>query len=223
MTRFEEQRKNMVESQVRPSDVTDRRVIRAMQDVAREGFVPAAMRPVAYMDQDVSVTLPGAAGARRFLLAPRLFAKMVQALDLGERDAVLEVGTATGYGAAVLAYIARSVVALESDADLARAAAAQIAASRLDNVTVVTGDLTAGDPAQGPYDAILIMGAINEVPSALLDQLKDGGRLVAVVVEEAGSRLMQCRRLGGTFDARIVADATAPMLPGFQRAAAFVF
>lgn len=223
MTRFEEQRKNMVESQVRPSDITDRRVIRAMLEVAREGFVPAATRPVAYMDQDVPVTLPDAAGPRRYLLAPRLFAKMVQALELGERDAVLEVGTATGYGAAVLARIARSVVALESEPDLAGAAAAQVAAAKLDNVKVVTGDLTAGDPAEGPYDGILIVGAINEMPAGLLDQLKDGGRLVAVVADEAGSRLMQCRRLAGTYDARVVADATAPLLPGFQRAAGFVF
>lgn len=222
MTRFEEQRKNMVESQVRPSDVTDRRIIRAMLEVPREGFVPPAMRPVAYMDQDVPVTLPGAAGPRRFLLAPRLLAKMVQALELGDRDAVLEIGTATGYGAAVLARIARSVVAVESQPDLASAAGAQVAAMKLDNVKVVTGDLTAGDAAEGPYDAILIMGAINEVSAGLLDQLKDGGRLVAVVVDPSGSRLMQCRRLGGTFDTRIVADATAPLLPGFERAQAFV-
>ena len=222
MTRFEEQRKNMVESQVRPSDVTDRRIIRAMLDVPREGFVPPAMRPVAYMDQDVPVTLPGAAGPRRYLLAPRVFAKMVQALELGDRDAVLEIGTTTGYGAAVLARIARSVAAVESEADLARAAGAQVAAMKLDNVKVVTGDLTAGDPAEGPYDAILIMGAINEVSAGLLDQLKDGGRLVAVVVDPSGSRLMQCRRIGGNFDTRVLADATAPLLPGFERAASFV-
>ena len=233
MVSFEVQRKNMVESQIRPSDITDRRVIRAMLEVQREAFAPAASRATAYMDQDLLVS-PDAAAAqpRRFLLAPRLYAKMAQELTLGERDAVLEIGAASGYGAAILARIARTVFALECDADLARLAAAALGAepgagqraeAAPPNVTVVTGPLAAGWPPEGPYDAILVAGAVPEVPAALFDQLKDGGRLVAVLTGAGVSRVMQWRRMGSTFDARAVTEASAPSLPGFERKAGFVF
>ena len=203
MVGFELQRKNMVESQVRPSDITDRRIIRAMLDVPREAFAPADMRATSYMDQDLPVTAatgPGAGGRRRFLVAPRILAKLIQHLDLNDRASVLEVGTATGYGAAILAHIARSVTAVESDAELARLAMETLGAVDAPNATgeinIVTGPLAAGCPAEGPYDAILVAGAVPEVPAALLDQLKDGGRLTAVVAGGGVGRLMQWRRLG---------------------------
>ena len=224
MASFELQRKNMVESQVRPSDITDRRVIRAMLEVPREVFAPAETRATAYMDQDLVVT--AGSGRRRFLVAPRLYAKLAQLLDLGDRDTVLEVGTATGYGAAVLSRIARVVVALECDPELARFAAAALAATHgsamAGNVNLVTGSLAAGCPAEGPYDAILVAGALPEVPAGLLDQLKDGGRLAVVVADAGISRLMQWRRLGSRFDARTIAEACAPTLPGFDRLPSFV-
>ena len=165
---------------------------------------------------------------RRYLLAPRLFAKMAQQLELGERDAVLEIGSATGYGAAVLSRIARVVVALESDAELAALATAALsgppaAGAAPSNVKVVSGPLAAGWPAEGPYDAILITGAIPEVPAALLDQLKDGGRLVAVMADDGLGRLTQWRRLGSAYDARTVTEAAAAQLPGFERLAVFTF
>jgi protein-L-isoaspartate(D-aspartate) O-methyltransferase len=223
MTSFDVQRANMVESQVRPSDVTDRRIIRAMLEVPRELFAPPHVRTMAYMDQELLVA-PGTAGRRpRYLLAPRLLAKMIQHLELGDRDHVLEAACATGYDAAVLARIVPSVIALDSDPGLLQQAQAALAAVKAENVVVVAGDLPAGYPSEGPYDAILLAGSVPEVPAALLDQLKDGGRLVTVHTDTGIGRAMQWRRLGGTFDARPLFDATAPPLPGFERAPAFVF
>jgi protein-L-isoaspartate(D-aspartate) O-methyltransferase len=221
MVSFDLQRKNMVESQVRPSDMTDRRILRAMQEVPRELFAPAETRATAYMEQDLAVSF---GPRRRYVLAPRLFAKLAQQLELGERAAVLEVGSATGYGAAVLSRFARSVVALEPDPALGQAALAALTATgSIVNVKVVSGPLAAGWAAEGPYDSILVSGAIPEVPVALLDQLKDGGRLAAVVTGDGIGRLMQWRRMGATFDGRTVMEATAPALPGFERQPAFVF
>jgi protein-L-isoaspartate(D-aspartate) O-methyltransferase len=148
---------------------------------------------------------------------------MIQALELGEQDVVLEVGASTGYATAVLARIARSVIALEADAALAELARASLGSLGVANATIMTGDLAAGVPDAAPFDAILINGAVPDVPAQLLDQLKDGGRLVAVVAEGVVGRAMQWRRLGGTFDARALFDAGAPRLPGFERKAEFVF
>jgi protein-L-isoaspartate(D-aspartate) O-methyltransferase len=210
------QRKNMVESQVRPSDVTDRRIIRAMLDIPRERFVPERSRAIAYMDEALVL------GSGRTLMAPRLVARMIQALDLGDADTVLEIGAATGYTAAILARIAQRVVALEQVPTLADAAKAALAATGADNVSVVTGDLTAGRGADAPFDAILVSGAVDELPDTILDQLKDGGRLVTVVASGPLGRVVQWRRFGGTFDQRVLFEAGAAPLPGFQRKAEFV-
>jgi protein-L-isoaspartate(D-aspartate) O-methyltransferase len=222
MADFELQRKNMVESQIRPSDITDRRIIHAMLDLPRELFCPQAMKATAYRDEMLQVN--GAKGPRaRFAVAPRTLAKLIQALDLGDQDAILEIGTGTGYGAAVLSRIAASVVAVEADAALAATARANLAAVGANNVTVIEADLAAGHAAGAPYDAILLGGAIPEVPRAILDQLKDGGRLAAVVAGRGFGQLTQWRRLGGTFDSRVLSDAGSPPLAGFEKPAAFVF
>jgi protein-L-isoaspartate(D-aspartate) O-methyltransferase len=210
------QRKNMVESQVRPSDVTDRRVIRAMLDIPRERFVPERSRAVAYMDEALAL------GGGRALMAPRLVARMIQALELGDSDTVLEIGSATGYNAAILARIAKRVVALEHVPALVEQAKTALAATGADNVSVVTGDLTAGRGADAPFDAILVSGAVDEVPDTILDQLKDGGRLATVVASGPLGRVVQWRRFGGTFDRRVLFEAGAAPLPGFQRKAEFV-
>lgn len=223
MTSFEVQRTNMVESQVRPADVTDRRIVRAMLEVPRELFVPPPARAMAYMDQDLLVAPAQSGRGARYLLAPRVLAKMIQHLELADADHVLEVGCATGYGAAVLARIAASVIALDSDTRLLQQAQAALDAAGIEKVVLVADDPTLGCPSEGPYDAILLPGLVAEVPAALLDQLKDGGRLVSILSDNGIGRAMQWRRLGGTFDARPVFDANAPVLPGFERAPVFVF
>jgi protein-L-isoaspartate(D-aspartate) O-methyltransferase len=218
-----QQRLNMVESQVRPSDVTDRRIINAMLEVPREAFLPAALRSLAYMDDAVPVRRGGDRGEARFLLSPRIFAKLVQLADIAPDAAVLDVGCASGYSTAVLARIAGRVVAVESDPALAASAAATLRELGVTNATVLPGPLGAGAPGHGPYAAIVLNGAVPEVPQALLDQLGQGGRLVAVIADGSLGRAQVCQRAGTTFDARAAFDADAPPLPGFAREAGFVF
>ncbi len=219
---FALQRKNMVETQVRPSDITDRRIIRAMLNVPREVFCPHQVRATAYCDEPVRVS-GSAAATPRHMAAPRVLAKMLQALELGDNDSVLEVGTATGYGAAILSRIAHRVTAIEVDQPLIDAARSALEATGAVDVVIVQGELAAGHAPAAPYDAILVAGAVPEVPRSLLDQLKDGGRLAAVISGPGIGHLTQWRRLGGAFDSRVMADATTPLLPGFDRPHAFVF
>ena len=214
------QRMNMVESQVLTSDVTDRRILRAMRELPRERFVPAPMTALAYMDEAVPVTPAGV--ERRWLLAPRVLAKLLQLADIGDDNHVLDVGGATGYSAAVLAGMGKSVVALESNIMLAEQARANLAALGLDNASVAVGELTAGWLDKAPYDAIVLQGAAAAVPEALFDQLKDGGRLVAILVEAGLGKATVWRRLGRSVDAWGAFDAAAPVLPGFERVPVFV-
>jgi protein-L-isoaspartate(D-aspartate) O-methyltransferase len=215
------QRKNMVESQVRPSDVTDRRVIRGMQALARERFVPEAVKSLAYMDGPVP--LSAAAGSKRALLAPRVLAKLVQALEIEAGSVVLDVGAGSGYAAALLAGIAGRVVALESDKALASLARAALEETGAGNVAVVEGDRPRGWAPEGPYDAILMEGAVETVSPELLDQLKDGGRLAAIVRRGGTGRATVWRRNGRGFGSADIFDATADLLPGFETAPAFTF
>ena len=215
-------RKNMVESQVRPSDVTDRRIIRAMADIPRELFVPEASRPVAYMDGPIALGAP-LGRASRTLLEPRTFAKLVQAAQIEQAAAVLDIGTATGYSAAVLARLSGRVVALDVEEGFVTAARETLAAIGAEGIEVVTGDLADGWPESGPYDAIVIEGAIETIPPGLLDQLKDGGRLVAIQSRHGAGRATVWRRDGSVFGTQDVFDANSEVLPGFERAPAFVF
>jgi protein-L-isoaspartate(D-aspartate) O-methyltransferase len=217
MADFKLQRTNMVESQVRPSDITDRRIIRAMLDVPREQFCPATSGATAYMDLDVKVS------PTRYLTAARVLAKLIQGLDLSETDHVLHVGAATGYTSVILARLAAQVTALEVDAGLAATLAQNVSRLDLKSVTAVTGPLGAGHAPAAPYDAILIDGAIADVPQALLDQLRDGGRMVGVIGVGRVGRITRWQRRGTAIDTRVIGDAGAPMLPGFDRVAAFVF
>ena len=191
-----QQRINMVESQVRPSDVTDRRIIRAMLEVPREAFVPPALCDLAYMDEAVPVTPRVDGRATRALLAPRTFAKLVQLAEIEPDAVVLDVGCATGYSTAVLARLAKSVVALEVDDALAARAAETLRQLRVANAMVLRGALEAGAPAHAPFDAILLEGAVPQVPQVLLEQLKDGGRLVAIIADGAFGRAQVWRRTG---------------------------
>jgi len=215
------QRLNMVESQVRPSDVTDRRITRAMREIPRESFVPGPLKSIAYVDEQLKVSDTGT--AQRYLLAPRLLAKLVQLLEIEPDGLVLDVAPATGYSTALLARIAQTVVALEEDPRLADRMRASLAALGVDNAVVVTGTMRNGSPDEGPYDAILLNGAVADVPPALLDQLKDGGRCAAVRIENGVGRATIWRRHGMSYDRRSAFDANAPYVPGFEPAVGFVF
>jgi protein-L-isoaspartate(D-aspartate) O-methyltransferase len=219
MTDFASARENMVESQVRPNGVTDQRLIAAMGDIAREAFVPEQRRAVAYMDGDIPLT---AGASPRVLIEAMVFARLANLAAITPTDRVLEIGAATGYGSTVLARLAATVVALESDAGLAAAARANLAG--LSNVRVVEGPLAAGAPSEGPFDVILIAGRVAEVPAPLLAQLTEGGRLVAVVGESAMARAVVWKVRDGQPSGRPAFDAFVAELPGFtKRLPAFVF
>ncbi|MEM7746985.1 MAG: protein-L-isoaspartate O-methyltransferase [Pseudomonadota bacterium] len=216
------QRLNMIESQVRPSDVVDRRIPIAMRAIPRERFVPPEIQAIAYMDTDLQIG--SGSESPRVLLAPRVLAKMIQHLELESTDIVLVIGCTTGYSTAVLSQIAQTVVGLEQDIDLVKASTSNLERVEADNTAIVQGDLTEGHASEGPYDAILLNGAIaDELPMAILDQLKDGGRLVAIVGDQMHGRCMQWRRIGETFDSRWLFDAAAPVLPGFSANPQFEF
>lgn len=214
------QRINMVESQVLPSDVTDHRILRAMRELPREKFVPASLGGLAYIDEPVPVTPAGT--ARRSILAPRVQAKLVQLADIGSEDHVLDIGCASGYSAALIGRIARSVVALDSDESLAATARANLADIGQGTVTVVSGRLAGGWPNKAPYDAIVVEGSIELPPEDLLDQLKDGGRLVAIVNEDGIGKATVWKRFGLSMDARVAFDLAAPELSEFSKVPVFV-
>jgi len=217
MTDFATARRNMVEGQVRTADVTDLRIIAAMLEIPREAFVPAAMAGIAYLDCDLPVAM-GAQGTRR-LLKPMVLAKLIQAAELAASDRVLDVGCATGYGAAVLARIAGHVVALEEDAGLTQTDAL----ARLPNLTLASGPLAQGYPQGGPYDAIVLEGAAETAPQALFRQLKDGGRLVCVLGSGPAAKATLYRRSGEEVGSRPIFDAAASILPGFAKPPVFAF
>jgi protein-L-isoaspartate(D-aspartate) O-methyltransferase len=201
----------MVDSQVRTNDVTDRRLIRALGEVAREAFVPAGKGALAYVEQVIE-TSPG-----RHLWLARDISKLLQAATVEETDTVLDIAAGSGYSAAVLSKLAARVVALEES----EAAVGPVRALGLANVETVSGPLKAGAPAKGPYNVIFVNGAVEEVPQAWLDQLAEGGRLAVVVDHGAVRRGCIVTRSGGRTASRTVFDSAAPSLPGFEKAAAF--
>jgi len=211
-------RLNMVESQLRTNKVTDARILKAMAEVPREAFVPERLRGIAYVDEDVPL------GDGRCLMEPMIFARLVQAAAIAPTDVVLEIGAGCGYGTAILARLASTVVALESGPSLVTAANTILTAHAVDNAIVVDGDLTAGHPAQAPYDAIIFGGAVAEPPTAILPQLAEGGRMVAVVRGAGGpGRAMLWTRRAGAIGVRALFDANTPLLPEFAPAPGFAF
>ena len=217
MTDFAAARRHMVDGQVRTADVTDLRIIAAMLEIPREQFVPQAAAGLAYLDLDLPV---GQGGGRR-LLKPMVLAKLIHAADVAATDVVLDVGCATGYGAAVLARIAAQVVALEEDSGLAQAARTALASEP--NVRVVSGPLTAGWPQGGPYDVIVLEGASEIPPDAFLQQVKEGGRLVCILSSGPGAKAMLYTRSGGELGGRPIFEANAAVLPGFAKRPVFAF
>lgn len=209
MTDFAARRTMMVDTQVRPNDVTKYPIIEAMLTVPREVFVPAASREAAYVGGNVEIA-PG-----RVVLEPRTLAKMLDALDVQPSDLVLDVGCGLGYSTAVIARMAEAVVALEEDADLAREAQLRLSAEGADNAAVIEGPLAQGAAKHGPYDAIVIGGGAETVPQALHDQLKDGGRIGCIFMEGALGICRIGHKLDGAVAWRFAFNATAPVLPGF--------
>lgn len=217
MTDFAAAREAMVDSQVRTSDVTRYAIIEAMLEIPRELFVPRARRDVAYAEAEIPIA-PG-----RAMLMPRAFAKMIEAAGIGASDLVLDLAPGTGYSTAVIARLAAAVVAIEPNAELARQATEALESLEIVNAIVSHGDPTAGDPAHGPYDVIFVNGAVERVPEALTDQLKDGGRLVAIFVERGVGQCRVVLRVGDTIAQRIADDITGPLVPGFEKKRVFAF
>ena len=215
MTDYAARRTMMVDTQVRPSDVTKFPIIDAMLDVPREAFVPDALREVAYVGE--TLTLPGG----RVLLEPRTLAKMLDALMIDRDDIVLDVACGLGYSTAVVAHMAEFVVAVEDDEGLAEEAQSILSEQGVDKAAVMNGPLTEGAAKSGPYDVILIQGGVEEVPQALLDQLKDGGRIGAVFAEGALGVVRVGLKIDGEVMWRYAFNAGAPVLGGFERKAVF--
>ena len=221
MAGFSTARQNMVDCQVRPSDVTDIRIIDAMLEVPREAFVPQNQRPLAYLDLDLDVS--DGAAAKRFLIKPAVTARMLQAAEIRETDKVLVVGCATGYTAAVVAKFSGQVTATESESSLVAKAKAALAELGLSNVTVQAAATADGYTADGPYDVIVLNGATAIIPDSLFRQLKEGGRLVGVFATTQPPRATIVTHSHDDFGHRALFDAVAPVLPGLERLPAFVF
>jgi protein-L-isoaspartate(D-aspartate) O-methyltransferase len=222
MVDFAKARTTMVDCQIRTVDVTEYDVLDAFSAVPREIFVPDHLKPLAYIDEDILVSAQGA--TPRYVMEPGPLAKLVQLAGIQSTDRVLDIGTATGYSAAVLARLAASVVALESDEALAAQAIANLTGLGLDNVEVVVGPLTEGHAEKAPYDIILIEGAVEVIPQAILDQIGEGGRIVAVVgLHGLAAKATVYTRSGGSISGRPVFNTHVRPLAGFAKPKTFVF
>lgn len=216
---------NMIEQQIRPWDVLDTHVLSLLASVRREDFVPPAMRALAFVDTQVPL-LPGVADGPR-MLEPRVEARLLQELKVQRHEKALEIGTGSGFMAALLAHRAQQVVTLECRPELARSARENLRRNGLLNVQVLEVDATQGalgHAAEAPYDVILLSGSVAEVPRALLEQLKVGGRLAAIVGGEPVMRATLYTRTADTVWAQqVLFDTVAPRLQGFAEAPAFRF
>lgn len=220
---FSERRVKMVDGQVRTTDVTDAAILSAMLSVPREAFVDSAQRELAYIDEDLRYGVTADSDQPRYLMEPSPFAKLAQLAEIGPRDFVLDVGSGTGYSAAVLSKLASSVIALESDPTLAATATSTLSSLGCDNVVVVSGPLAAGYASQAPYDVIFVGGSVEQVPDALLAQLKEGGRLVAVEGRGNAGVASVYLKADGNVTARRAFNAAVKPLPGFNRTREFEF
>jgi protein-L-isoaspartate(D-aspartate) O-methyltransferase len=220
MIDFTAARLNMVESQIRVNAVTDQAVLEAFLAVPRERFVPPPVQRIAYVDERLAL------GGGRWLLPPMVLARLIQLAEIGKDDIVLDIGCGTGYAAAVLARLARQVIAIDSDRPLVELAVARLRELGAGNVLAVEAPLAEGYPTRAPYDAILIEGGAACVPEAVGRQLAEGGRLVTIMGEEGngvGHAVLMSKSAGVLSRRPPVFDATAPLLPGFERAPSFQF
>ncbi|OCW58876.1 protein-L-isoaspartate O-methyltransferase family protein [Hoeflea olei] len=220
-TDYQSARQKMVDNQIRTTDVTSHSVLKAFLTVAREEFVPTPLKPLAYIDSDLKIGETDGVG--RYMMEPSPLAKMLQLAAVSRDHVVLEIGCGSGYTAAILSLLAGSVVALESDAALAEASGRLLSESGYDNVAVVTGDLEKGYAAEGPYDLIFFNGAVEYVPEALFDQLREGGRLVAAIGSGLSAQAHLFVKDAGEVSGRPAFNVSIQPLPGFRKAEEFVF
>lgn len=216
MIDFDAARRQMVDCQIRPNDVTDYDIIDAFSSVPRELFVPTSKKAIAYSDADVDLD-----GRSLGQVTP--LAKMLQAADVASADVVLCIGSGAGYGAAIVSKLANSVIAVESNEDLVSRSSETLIELGYDNVAVIQGDLEVGCPSEAPFDVILVEGAVSTLPQALLDQLRDEGRLVVVEGEGLSGQIRVYSRNGDDISATGFANVAVPRLPGFEKAEQFVF
>jgi protein-L-isoaspartate(D-aspartate) O-methyltransferase len=215
---FATARQRMVDNQIRTTDVTAHELLDSLLSVPRENFVPESAKPLAYIDTDIELETAG-----RFILEPSPLAKLLQAAEVISSDNVLEVGTGTGYVAAVLSSMADKVTALEVDSALAETAKSTLTDGGYDNVSVLTGSLSQGHKASGPFDVIFVNGAIEIEPKSLFDQLAEGGRLIAVIGHGLSAQAFVFQKESGAVSSRKLFNSAIPALPGFERTAEFVF
>ncbi len=216
MTDYTSRRRMMVDTQIRPSDVTKFPIIEAMLAVPRELYVPDALREAAYVDGNMDI------GRSRVMLEPRTLAKILDAIDIQPDELVLDLGCGLGYSTAVMARMAEAVVAIEEDAGLAGDAQVLLSDQGVDNAAVMQGTLADGSPKHGPYDVVVVQGAVEHMPEGLLAQIKEGGRIAALFMEGA---LGVCRigyKIDGEVNWRYAFNAGAPVLSGFEKQRAFV-
>jgi protein-L-isoaspartate(D-aspartate) O-methyltransferase len=216
MTDFATRRTVMVDTQVRPSDVTKFPVIKALLSVPREAYVPRSLREAAYIGENLEIA------PRRVVLEARTLAKLLDALDIQPDEMVLDLGCGLGYSTAVIARLAEAVIAVEEDAALAAQAEKTLASEGVDNAAVISGPLAQGAAKHGPYDVITLQGAIETLPQALSDQLKEGGRIGCVFMEGALGVARVGYKVDGVVTWRFAFNATAPVLPGFELRRGFV-
>lgn len=215
---FDEMRQTMIDCQLRPTGVSDQRVVEAFAAVPRERFVPADRATLAYLDEDLAVA-PG-----RYLMEPMAFGQLLMGAGFRAHERVLIIGAGTGYSAAVIARLVHDVVAVEQDAALVASAQANLAATGAGNVRVVEAPLAGGWAEGAPYDVLFFDGAVGVVPEALLAQLKEGGRVVGAIVDEAGVQRGAAGIVaGGSFGLAEFTDISVRPLPGFDRPQQFTF
>ena len=215
MTDYTSRRTMMVDTQVRPSDVTKFPIIDAMLDVRREIYVPDALREAAYVGENLYI------GDGRILLEARTLAKMLDALSIDPADVVLDLGCGLGYSTAILAHMCEFVVAVEDDDARAEDAQTLLSAQGIDNAAVMAGPLAEGAAKSGPYDIIMVQGAVETVPDAILAQLRDGGRIACVFSEGSLGVVRVGHKLDGVMNWRFAFNASAPVVAGFEKSAEF--
>ena len=209
MTDYKTRRRTMVDTQIRPSDVTKFPIINAFLSISREKFVPDGKREAAYVGENLKI------GSSRVILEPRTLAKMLDALDINNNELVLDIGPGLGYSSAVISQIAEVVIAVEDDSSLASEAEEILSEVGVDNLVVQVSKLEEGAPEHGPYDVIILQGGVEKIPASILKQLKDGGRVGAIFIEEGLGTAKIGFKLNEKVSWRYCFNAAAPVLPGF--------